>query len=692
MWNALVLTAVLLQTPTDLLTVQADRQSRTDGVVRANGNVIATYQDMEVRADWIVFEEATERLTAGDHVIFKRAEENVEGDTVDMVLSTKTGTIQNAQGMLAPGFHVVAGKVFRRENGEYEVFNALITSCQPNEPAWQISLARAVIEPGQGVTAQGAVFRFQRVPLFYFPYVTVPSASRSRASGFLIPTTSTSTTKGRSVRESFYYAINRSSDLMLTGEYFTERGPAGAVEFRAVPNAESRIEVSSFFVRDRLKQGGQSARILAQSRFGRGFRAAADMNIVSSFLFRQVFEEGFNVISSPIEHSLAFLSYGGRAASANILFNRTGVFYENQQTTVTRQFPSIDATLNTRRIGSLPVYFSLDGGWVGFSRRDAALDTPLLVNRFTVAPSIEIPVLRSNAFEWTHRLSARDTLYSHSLRPLVSQDALHLLAIDYGFHFVGPRIEKVRPRWQHTFEPTLDYRYIRGARRFDERIVVDDVDLFTDTHEAEYGFTHRFFRGHEFLTWRVAQKYFFDPTFGGSVTNDRRNVILPLLDLTGFAYGDRQRRFSPIVSTLRIATNPNAATLVQVNYDTVKRQFRSAGIIGEVNQGPTFANLAYFFTRRSITQVPSNQVRGTVGYGNNQKLGLSGAFNFAYDVERKTLQGSTTQVSYNADCYGLSLEFLQFNLGARHESRIRFSFSLKNLGSFGTLRRQERLF
>jgi LPS-assembly protein len=169
-------------------------------------------------------------------------------------------------------------------------------------------------------------------------------------------------------------------------------------------------------------------------------------------------------------------------------------------------------------------------------------------------------------------------------------------------------------------------------------------------------------------------------------------VFAPLLDLTGFAFADGVRRVSPIVSTMRISTSPATSTDLQMDYDTVHHQFRSAGIIGGFNRGQTFGSISYFFTRRSAIQTPSNQLRSTVGYGNELKPGLSAAFSVAYDIERSLFQGSVAQVSYNTDCYGLSFELVQFDIGARKESRIRFAFTLKNLGSYGTLRRQDRLF
>src|SRR5262249_57505241 len=96
-------------------------------------------------------------------------------------------------------------------------------------------------------------------------------------------------TKGRSVRESFYWAINRSADATFTGEYFTKRGPAGGIDFRALPDKNSRIQVESLFASDRLGQGGWSGRILAHGGLGHDVRALSHFNLFHSFKFPQVF-------------------------------------------------------------------------------------------------------------------------------------------------------------------------------------------------------------------------------------------------------------------------------------------------------------------------------------------------------------------------------------------------------------------
>jgi LPS-assembly protein len=676
------------------VTVDSDTFDQVGDVYRYTGNVVAVYEDLKVEADTVTLDRSTNILTAGDHVRYSRGEEHVEADHLTLNVKTKIGDFTNVKGEVGPGFYITAETAHRTEDGRYEIKNGTVTTCcEDARPGWTMALARAMVDPHKRVTAKGSVLRLQNVPVFYMPYVAVPSSDRPRSTGFLTPSTSTSTTKGRSIRESFYWAINRSADATFTGEYFTKRGPAGAVDFRAIPDKNSWIQVESLFARDRLGQGGRSARILSYGNFGDGFRGVADMNLVSSFVFRQVYEDGLNIISSPLEHSLAFMTRNRPSFSTNFLFARNGVFFTDEPTVVLRKFPTVEMTFPSRQVWGLPLYLSGETSMTGMARRDAEIMTPSFVERFDFHPSVEMPIIRSSLLDWTQRFGFRETAYTHSRQAqYVLGDPLNRLSFEYASTFVGPQLERNFGNWRHVIEPSVETRYVGGANQFQDTIVVDDVDLVTHTNEVEYAVTNRFYTTHEVFSWRVAQKYFFDPTFGGAIVPGRRNVFAPVLDITGFAFADGTRRFSPIVSTMRLSTSPSTSTDFEVDYDTRDHLFRSAGIIGNLNRGQFNGGISYFFTRRSAIEIPNNQLRGSLTYGNRAKPGFSAALGFSYDVQHSLFQGSTVEVGYNTSCIGLSFEVSQFNLGARVESRFRFAFTLKDIGSVGTLRPRERLF
>ena len=49
-------------------------------------------------------------------------------------------------------------------------------------------------------------------------------------------------------------------------------------------------------------------------------------------------------------------------------------------------------------------------------------------------------------------------------------------------------------------------------------------------------------------------------------------------------------------------------------------------------------------------------------------------------------------MTYNTDCCGLSVQYYRFNLGLRDDTGWRFAFAIANVGTFGTLKKQDRTF
>ena len=59
----------------------------------------------------------------------------------------------------------------------------------------------------------------------------------------------------------------------------------------------------------------------------------------------------------------------------------------------------------------------------------------------------------------------------------------------------------------------------------------------------------------------------------------------------------------------------------------------------------------------------------------------------------RQLQFATAQTAYNWDCCGATVEYRRYAIAnVRNENLFRFTFTLANIGAFGNLRRQDRLY
>ncbi len=213
------------------------------------------------------------------------------------------------------------------------------------------------------------------------------------------------------------------------------------------------------------------------------------------------------------------------------------------------------------------------------------------------------------------------------------------------------------------------------------------------------------------VSWRLTQRYFFDPTFGHAVLLHRRNLFESTLSLSGIAFLTEPRNISPLLSRLRVRTSGHTDAEWDFDYDTGAGKFTSSNVYLDAHAGSVFGGVSYarlnapgrFATEvidttsnpSLITSPVSNfsQLRLLVGYGIPSKPGLAVGTNVGLDLIGGNVQYAALQTSYNWNCCGLAVEYRKFNLGTvRDENSYRFNFTLANIGSAGNIRRTERLF
>ncbi|MFN8005592.1 MAG: hypothetical protein U0V70_00905 [Terriglobia bacterium] len=693
------------------VTIQAESQTRIGSHdYQAKGKVEVHYQDILLKADEIWGNDETHDVEGQGNVYFEQGTQKIWGERFKFNFISRTGTFYQAKGRADPGFIFDAQEVDKLDEDRYRVRKGLVTACEDKVPKWSFHVEEAIIRKEHNARMKKTIFRIKKLPLLYTPYLTAPTDHLKRQSGFLIPTTGGSTQKGRMIGDAFYLTLGRSADILTQAEYFSLRGMAGGVEFNARPNEKTRIYAREFFAIDRQGDGGQLTRILADTTTEKGVHAAADIFAVSSQQFLQTWSNSFATVARPDEVSSAFLSKSNEDFSFNIFGERRLTLYPVKPVT-TRTLPSFDLFGHNRQFKEWPIYWSFDTSIDGLSRTDQYISTSPMVQRFDFHPRVTIPFQKFSFFSFTSTVGFRETFYSERLDSEsttgVSGQNLSRSSFDFEGQLEGPSLEKIfyfkGTPVKHVIEPELTYRFVSGVGEFAETIRFDEKDVLADTSEVEYDLTNRFFTkrkmsdgtvaASEVLSIRIGQRYFFDPTFGGALVPGQRNVFSPLDSFTAFAFENIVRNWSPVIMRVRYTPAERYAVDFRMDYDPVENTLRASSISGSTYLSRGFISLTYYNTRNlPPNQYASNQVRTTFGYGNSLRQGFNAAFGVDYDFTTSQLQHSVSQLTYNWDCCGVAVEYMQFNFGIRHESQVRFSFWLKNIGSFGNIRKQERLF
>jgi LPS-assembly protein len=794
----------------EAVTIQAQQQEKIGSVYYLRGDVEIKFRTYLLRAGEVTYDSDSGDITASGNVVLEGGphDEHLSASHGNYNIDTDIGRfydVVGTTGVKLRGFGMVltsstpfsfTGAVVEKlGRDKIVVHHGSVTSCALPKPKWSFHAREVTVVAGEDAKIFHGTFWLWRTPVFYFPFVDHPVERLARKSGFLMPFYGHSSAKGHTLGEAFYWNINRSTDATLGAEYFSKRGWAQRGEFRKVFSNSAYLTAHYFGVVDRgtpatvqhvdpvtgavtlipgnQDQGGQEVRLTSSTLLRANTRAVADIDYLSSYLFRAAFSETYTAISSEVRSNV-FVSDLWRGYFLNVMSSR----YQNFQSVAHGDVitilhgPGLEAASVDRQVGGSPFYWAFNSAAEGLSRREPGFAHSAVVGRMDLYPRLSLPLLWRG---WTLRpeLALRETWYSDRCvsGPVLCQPLgaeVNRRALEGRVELRPPALSRVFERsffgqqLKHVLEPRIAYHAVTGVSNFRDIRLFDERDIFSNTSEVEYALVNRLYaknvkgvncpaagmsvpaaggaRGssavlerpeisagqnerrpvsaawspaaecgpaaREVISWEVAQKYFFDPNFGGALLPGRRNVFTTTEELTGIAFLTQPRHLSPIISRLRMR-GPNTDVEWHLDYDT--RQ-------GGINSSAAFVNYRFlgnytlgtgqFFLRSpgevlagtaaspAVITAPSkfNQFRILAAYGKPAKPGFAAATTVGFDEVEHTLQYFAAQSNYNWDCCGITFEYRRYKLGIRDENVFRFALSLTNVGTFGTLRKPERLY
>ncbi len=709
-------------------------QQKKGDLFIADNDVDMTYSNMRLRADHVEYHNDTSEASARGHIIFDFENQHLEADDGTLNIASGRGIFHNVHGTIklerSPNptllitqnpLYFEAREVERLSADVYIIHHAWFTICEPAHPTWQFYAPKATVTLEKTVALVNSNFRLYRVPLLWLPYATAPAGEHIRQTGFLLPDIGNSNSKGFVLGDAFYWAPRIWMDAGFGLEYFSRRGWAQRGDLRARPFENTSIKYIYYGVIDRgipgadgtvVKQGGHQQQIEVQSLWKDGWRFVADVNELTSLTFRLAFSDTYgDAINSDIRSSV-FLTNNFRGFSFNIasLSDRSFLELSPPQSVFLRSAPEARfGSVEQAPWQQLPIYFSLDSFAGAVHRDDEFLITPNFVARTEFAPKVTVPFHFGDWLGVTTSATFRTTYYGNSLSSVttLSGESITRNTGELSVELRPPTLERffdrprTRHRYKHTVEPFLTYNYVTGVNDFARFIRFDSDATLTDTSEIQYGLTQHLYiksgddQPVDFLSWNLVQKHYFDTTFGGALVTGQRNVFEALDSITPFAFAASPRDWSPIVSDLRLTPGGRYDVEQVLEYDPQINKVTTIGTLLKIKPySQLFFTVADFRLQGDpIVQPPSNQIRTIIGYGDLTRKGLNISGGLSYDFVAGTLQNQFVQVNYNGGCCGLALEYRRLELGTiRNENQFRIAFVIANIGTFGNLRRQEKIY
>ena len=749
---------------------KADRETWAGHTATLYGVEDFRYRDYVLRADKVVYNQETSELEAEGHL-------QVSGGPADISLTASRGEMRlnmhtarfydvtGTSGIRRAGraavystanpFLFSARVVLQTGEGKFRIVDGTMTNCRLPKPDWQLLAKRIDVADGHA-SSTNTIFKLLGVPIFDLPYLRHPVDEGGRESGFLIPVISNgSSIRGFTFGEQVYIVINRSMDMVLGTEYYSRRGwaPNGDFRYKGPGLDHLTVRWNSLFDRGynmevadgpqagqtvHVNQGGVDILALGRKDFSADTRIAGNVEYLSSYIYRLVFNDNYwQAVNSEVK-SEAFFNQNRRGFIPSLRIARMQTFASSTAGDEARilHLPSLRLDIVDQPLGASLLHWGMGSSMAHLARSEPNFHAHN-IGRFDLYPHLSAPIL-AGGWSFVPEGALRVTFYSGSEMPdlsgskggvpAVTHDPLRRMYGEASLDIRAPamvrdfQFARSHRTLRHVIEPEIFYRFVGGIGTEARNVLlVDTTDIPTDTDELGYALTQRFYlrssvekpcaeadgerhpagcnKAREWASWRIAQKFFINSNFGGALIPGRRNVFETTLDLSGVAFLTDPRNLSPVTSRLRFEAIQNLRLQWDLDYDPKAGRLGADNIYAGYTWGDTTIGVGHSLLNAvdekgtTASLIQSQLLKPFLEIGKQTRAGFNLAANGGYDFVNGALQYAGIQAVYNWNCCGLSVGYRRFALGSlRDETQYLYGFTLANFGSVGDIRRSNIVF
>ena len=528
--------------------ISALHQSRVGDTWTLNGEVVIHYRNYILRADKVVYHQSTSELDAEGHLQMAGGLNDIvlNASHGDMRLNMHTARFYDVTGTMgvrragrttvysSPNPFIFSARVLLQTGeGSYKVIDGSMTNCRLPKPDWQL-LSRAINVSNGLASTSNTYFKLFGVPIFYLPYLRHPIDENGRESGFLIPIISNgSSIRGSTYGEQFYWVINRSMDMIIGSEYYSRRGWAPNGDFRYKGQGLDHLTARWNALFDRgieqlqtsgpqagqtikVNQGGVDIAALGRKDFSPESHIAGNIEYLSSYIYRLVFNDNYWVaVSSEVKSDVSYThAHNGFMSSAWMARNQTFASPSEGDEARIIHMPSLRYDVLDRPLGSSLLNWGLASSASHLDRAEPGVNGGTAfharnVGRVDAYPHLSLPIV-AGGWSIVPEAALRATFYSGSQIPdlsganggvpAVSHNPLRRTDAEASLDIRPPALERdfSLGHWnrqlRHVVEPELTYRFVGGIGGQARKVLgIDTTDIATDTNEVGFSLTQRFY-------------------------------------------------------------------------------------------------------------------------------------------------------------------------------------------------------
>ncbi len=703
---------------------------------KLTGDVEVEREDMKFYADEMEIFTDTNTLLARGNVVFTNATARVAADSVEFNLKTKLGVFHHASGSSTLGDPREKSRFGTQEadmyfygetlekvgDQKYRITKGGFTTCVQPTPRWELTSGSVVLNIDHYAVLKNSLFRVKGVPVLFLPIIYYPINKEDRSTGFLLPTYGTSSLRGQSLSNAFFWAISRSQDATFLYDWFSKAGQGLGTQYRYVASQTSAGDARFYVLKQKptsYVSGGTPVTLAGHRSFElRGnanqdlpanLKARVRFDYFSDVTVQQTFNTNIYDASRRQRYYGGTVSGAWGAYSTVATLDRSEYFFDSRNSTLNGSMPRLAVTRSERPLFGSPIYFQVGGEYASIVRETRASDkvSDFGLHRFDTAPTIRFPFRKWQFFTVNSSLTWHYTWWSQSRDPLTgaqAADPLHRTYIDMQARIVGPvfnRIWNPNSRYaekiKHAIEPYVNLQRVSAVDNFNRIIQLDSTDsVVGSTTRITYGLNNRIYakrkggdgpaQAREIINVGLKQTFYTDALAAQYDPNYSTSFQLA-----------PPAKFSPLSIQVRAVPADRVNGSLRIEYDTKFTAIRTISAVGTWNPGE-WMNLNMGWSQRRYVQGLSgfNNPNNASHYLNSaadfhfRQNRYGGTVSFNYDIAHRSFLQKRFTGYYNAQCCGFGVEYQNYNFGSltsavQQDRRFNISITLAGIGTFSNI-------
>jgi len=718
------------------------------------GHVEFDQKDTKIFADDAWYYQEGNKFVAKGNVTFAQGDNRISAERVEFDTETRLGTFFNATGIstVKPQRQQIrAGGVapppmtgqdtvvyFFGESIEkigprkYKITNGGFSTCVQPTPRWDLNADTVILNVDHYTFLKQAVLRVKGVPVFYLPVLYYPTKKEDRATGILLPSYGSSTLRGQSIHNAFFWAIDRSQDATFLHDWYSKTGQGVGSEYRYNFGGGDDGNIKAYLLNDhdttvpdasgvdKPFPGSRSFEIRggANQLLPGHLRARGSVNYFSSIATSQTLNTNI------YDQSRNTRDFGGNIIGAwgtytlNSTIRHSEYFQNLTSTTVLGDWPRVAVSRNERPLLDTPLYFSAGTEFVYLLRSGTSngveTDSRSL-GRVDFNPQVRYPFKKWQWFTVNTTASWRDTFYSRSLSAKVNStdtqtitdENLNRRVFTLQANMLGPLFSRIwdtptngyAEKFKHSIEPFLNINKTSSVDNFDRIVVLDGIDSILGGTSYTYGVNNRFYAKRKPAPGTLAQaREIVSVELGQSYYTNQNAALYDRQYQSNNVPGSTDTppsHFSAVQLSVRAMPTNEINANMRAEFDSRYHSLKTISASGSYSWA-NFAQATVGWSKRGyIPQLQGfNDTRyldqaintQTSVHTPNNRFGTIYSFN--YDILHKTLLQQRVSGFYNAQCCGLAFEYQTVNFGGlsnapiTSDHRFFMSFTLAGLGNF----------